>query len=356
MIRTVHIQNFQSHKNTLLHLEPGVNVIVGGSDSGKSAILRAIKWVVYNKPTGDAFRSNWGGDTEITMETWEGDIITRYRNNSGHGYTLNDIPFKAIGTTIPEEIRDVLNMDEVNIQQQMDSPFLLNNTSGEVAEFFNKLADLSTIDVAVRNITSALNSLKRTVENKEDLQKQYEGELKKLTYVHKLDIEVEVLEGMDRRVTSFYQKITGLKKHINTAVELQEKVDALSMELWAEEEVDNLVELIEQKKALFARISELREKAELITAIKLKISRFSLVLTGDRLVGNTLAQFEKYRLLQASKIGLKNLVDSCRKAKAIFAYTKDQVIPMLENEFKANFPDVCPLCDTPIKHDHGKKK
>jgi len=70
MIKQLTIKNFQSHKKTKLEFSDGVNIIIGQSDSGKTAIIRALNWVVNNKPSGDSFRSHWGGDTnvEITME------------------------------------------------------------------------------------------------------------------------------------------------------------------------------------------------------------------------------------------------------------------------------------------------
>ena len=49
MIKSVEFQNFQSHKKTILEFVPGVNIIVGLSDAGKSAVMRAIKWCLKNQ-------------------------------------------------------------------------------------------------------------------------------------------------------------------------------------------------------------------------------------------------------------------------------------------------------------------
>ena len=37
MISSVHIKNFQKHKDLSLEFTPGINVITGKSDAGKSA-------------------------------------------------------------------------------------------------------------------------------------------------------------------------------------------------------------------------------------------------------------------------------------------------------------------------------
>ena len=65
MIQSLKIINFQSHEDSTLDFVPGVNMILGASDSGKSAIIRALKWLVWNRPNGDAYRSNWGGETSV---------------------------------------------------------------------------------------------------------------------------------------------------------------------------------------------------------------------------------------------------------------------------------------------------
>ncbi|MFR9297315.1 MAG: AAA family ATPase, partial [Aedoeadaptatus pacaensis] len=43
-IEKIILVNFQSHVYSELSLSRGVNVIVGPSDSGKTAIMRALRW------------------------------------------------------------------------------------------------------------------------------------------------------------------------------------------------------------------------------------------------------------------------------------------------------------------------
>jgi predicted phosphodiesterase len=44
------LENFQSHLRTELKLVPGLNVILGESNQGKSAIIRALHWLLFNEP------------------------------------------------------------------------------------------------------------------------------------------------------------------------------------------------------------------------------------------------------------------------------------------------------------------
>ena len=47
-IKKIELHNFQSHEYTEMEFDRGLNVILGNSDVGKTAILRAIKWALYN--------------------------------------------------------------------------------------------------------------------------------------------------------------------------------------------------------------------------------------------------------------------------------------------------------------------
>ena len=87
MITKISIKNIQSHKNSTLELSPGINAIVGSSNNGKSAILRAFYWARYNRPLGtDNLLSHWAVDKkgnqisemEVTVENQNG-FVTRKR-------------------------------------------------------------------------------------------------------------------------------------------------------------------------------------------------------------------------------------------------------------------------------------
>lgn len=93
MIRSIHLQNLQSHKDTKLEFSDGVNVIVGSSDSGKSAILRGLGWVATNRPAGDEFRSDWAGkeNTSVSIQLstgeYSGEYVERIKGPSINAYS-----------------------------------------------------------------------------------------------------------------------------------------------------------------------------------------------------------------------------------------------------------------------------
>ncbi len=78
MIKSAKLINFQSHIDSLLEFHSGVNSITGQSDSGKSSILRAINWVIHNKPSGDAFIIQNSSGTKMSYIDDKGDSFPTY--------------------------------------------------------------------------------------------------------------------------------------------------------------------------------------------------------------------------------------------------------------------------------------
>lgn len=166
---SVNIANFQSHEKTRLLLHPRINALVGDSDCGKSAVMRAILWCITNDPQGTAHLSNWikdkkgniKGECRVMLDSTGGAVV-RERSNTYNGYHLDteddgnpvecSRDFEALRTDVPKEIVETLNIGAVNIQQQMDPPFLISATPGEAARYVNSLVDLQVIDEALATV------------------------------------------------------------------------------------------------------------------------------------------------------------------------------------------------------------
>ena len=54
-IKDVEIINFQSLRNVHVKFINGTNALIGVTNSGKTAIIRAIIWCLINRPHGDHF-------------------------------------------------------------------------------------------------------------------------------------------------------------------------------------------------------------------------------------------------------------------------------------------------------------
>ena len=102
MISRVCLQNFQSHEESELELSPGINVIVGSSNSGKSAIVRAMEGVRTNRPWGTSFvrRGTRGATVALYVLT-----TTRKHEHSGSGRTQLTGIRGMMRNTLPREAK-----------------------------------------------------------------------------------------------------------------------------------------------------------------------------------------------------------------------------------------------------------
>lgn len=230
MLSKLLLQNFQSHRHSELDLDPGVNVIIGSSDSGKTAIIRALRWLITNRPLGNEFQSDWGGETFVTVEIKEGDQITRKQNEKGNDktYIINKTELTAFGTDVPDDVSKILNIDEINLQSQLDSPFLLTESPGNVAQHFNKIAKLDKIDTGLQNVQKWIKELSKDIEYKNVQLTEQNTELKKYENLDKIEIAVEVLENQEKQLTNKQNQRKQLAKLITNIVVIEEKIEFVS--------------------------------------------------------------------------------------------------------------------------------
>jgi hypothetical protein len=148
MLERMTIQNFQRHTRLAVDFDPGVTTIVGASDSGKSAVLRALRWVVTNTPGGAAFVTH-GARGAVVRLSVDGHTITRRRGKSANTYEIDGQELKAFGTGVPDSIADVFNVGPENFQGQHDAPYWFTDTAGQVSRNLNAVVDLEIIDTAM---------------------------------------------------------------------------------------------------------------------------------------------------------------------------------------------------------------
>jgi hypothetical protein len=154
-LKKLRLLNFQTHKKLSIKFSKGITTIVGTSDSGKSAIVRALYWLAFNKPAGNKFKTHGMGDVGVQLVV-EDTQITRRKGKGRNSYTINGQTLKAFGAEPPEEVTKILQLQPFNFQHQHDPAFWLTLSAGEVAKRLNSVVDLSIIDKSTRAAKSAL--------------------------------------------------------------------------------------------------------------------------------------------------------------------------------------------------------
>lgn len=350
MIKRLDLQNFQSHKNTTIEFSDGVNTIIGPSDSGKTSIIRALKWVMTNRPLGDDFIRHDEDQTVVMLGLSEGLVIERAKGKNDH-YKLhsdgNILEFKAFGKEVPEEITKALNFDDINIQNQLDSPFLLADNSGEVSRHFNKIANIEKIDSSLKSVEKWIRSITQDIKFVEQTIDEKETALSNLEYLDRMETDVEALESLEQDRNQKIQKreaiIYQIEKLRNTNAKIKKAEKRLNMEkpviaILADMEVRSA----KQKER--GRILELFNKYKKI-AVSLKKKR--IFIRSEKLVESALSLYKKKEELEQEHFQLDHRVDQISTINHEIKKLKLKLEADVET-LASEMPEVCPLCDQPI--------
>ncbi len=229
-IKRIIIDNFQSHEHTEIEFGPGLNVIVGPSDYGKSAVVRALRWVFYNEPRGTSFIRAGARVCKVTIELSDGTLITRLRSTTGKNQYLlrrpgeEELVFEGFGNEVPAEIIlasgvrkvfiDENNKVELNFGTQLEGPFLLAENGAVRAKVIGQLGGVHIIDLAQRSVNTDLRRLteqeKRCLEELEQITEA----LTAYDHLPGLEKKIEQVEVLLQRIeknSQLIEELTSLK-------------------------------------------------------------------------------------------------------------------------------------------------
>lgn len=157
MLKSLKIRFFECHRNSQFKFAPGLNVLVGPTDEGKSSALRAIRWVTDNRPIGDVKTHKQSKDARVELKVLcdadgKTDSIVRRKGTKTNAYALNGARFAAFGRGVPDAIVDVLAFDAtLNYQKQSDPFFLIGLPNGFArGQFLSTFCDMSTAEASIK--------------------------------------------------------------------------------------------------------------------------------------------------------------------------------------------------------------
>ena len=171
------IKNFQSIADLRLTIQ-GFTALVGKSNRGKSAIIRALRTVLLNE-WNQGFIRVGERETRIAFAiaertpyllsicpTLDVQEIALVKPSNEYTVTLEDgskLKYPKVGKGVPETFED-LNLSPIlteredsfnlNFQGQLDPLFLITATEVEITSFINKVFDISRFEKALREMKS----------------------------------------------------------------------------------------------------------------------------------------------------------------------------------------------------------
>lgn len=202
-ITKVHLENFQDHKDTEISLEPGINLITGSSDSGKSAILRAINFVFHNLPRGKSFIRYGSDECRVTVTFSDGVIVQRVKGEKNNSVLLwtkdakdgKGEKFESIGNELPSKVIDALGKPPIDAKhgplayaEQMGPLFLVGLGTADLPRALSELTGIDNFQKAaeilgkrarasntqIRDLTSRIENYKTQLVKYDSLEEEWD--------------------------------------------------------------------------------------------------------------------------------------------------------------------------------------
>lgn len=213
------LSNFQKHETLDISFSR-VTSILGSSDEGKSAILRALRWLCLNDMGGEDFITHGKKKTEVEIAIQHEQSkpvhhIKRIRTRGGNTntYEMGGETFKSFGTNVPDTVAEALNISDINFQGQHDPPFWFALPPGEISRRLNAVIDLSIIDNSLFNVAQQVRSASERKTVSEERSKASK-------------LKWDELKGQKDRISEF-QDIKEQHEHITKLNQDRDKLERL---------------------------------------------------------------------------------------------------------------------------------
>lgn len=400
-IKQLRLINFQCHSDLTLDLTKDINIIFGKTDTGKSAIRRAIEWCLFNQAF-EGLRKSGTKETSVSI-TLDNDIeIERVRSISINRYILRipekkDQQFDAVAKSIPDEIKDILKINPIEVEEdkiflnsypQLSLPFLFDKSPTWRMKLFNQLTGNDLLDLLFVSFNKDLLKMNRnlgetkeryitqieTLKNKEDEKEQLEFKFEKAQQILKT---IKIVEEHNSKLLQLQELYNINFKILQTTQESLNTINLPEPQV-LQQLTDNLTKLdtfkalysaflgVQQLEAItsqldklnqnllcniddlplkidrLAKLKELEEKLEINVHSEVKVSQqISSIKLDDTTFKLLNEKFNKYEKLIISLTNLeeydKLILDSEKIQKCI--KTELEQLEKEKNKFK-----LCPTC------------
>lgn len=310
MLTAAKVLNYQAIEKADLPLSP-FTVIVGASNSGKSAFLRAIRTLAANT-SSQGFVRVGSKQALVQVVTDDHQIISLERGPALSTYTVaipdgTEQKYAKAGVTVPSDVADVLALpaiegDSLNFAFQFDRPFLLDAPGTKVAKVLGDLTNITVLHEAVR-----------------------EANRRRLDASGKLKVRRADEKDLDARLDA-YRELPAEKRRLEKAATLLAKAQDV------EAQRDRILNLIQEVTLIEVRLSELRARA-------------SVAPTVDFTVLD--AQMARLSGLRKTLTDITTLATDRQKALGRQQRLSDEA-ERLQADVEQRLKDegVCPLCGT----------
>jgi DNA repair ATPase RecN len=342
------VKAFGLHLKQVINFTPGLNVIVGESERGKTTLIRALYLLIENSPRGgEKLYQSWLTDNPLSIQLKDdkGNIIKRKKNK----YYLNDSkPLKAFGTSVPEPIRQLLNFKEINWQKQHDIHYLLFNTGGSAAKLLNSATGMSDQEVIIDDFKKQLSHSKSEIKRHKKNNEEHLKTTKRLKDIVRYKLKALAIVNLEEEMIELKNKTDKLENILSQLESIREIKMKYRESKEHHKEINSIIHDLEETKHFGKSIQELKSVLNKIEETKIIDPKMivSLLKTLHALHSKNL----EFETLTSKTNLLKNYIKQIEEAKETQErYQKN--IEEHQKQIDELFINLgyCPLCRRRVK-------
>lgn len=347
----VFVKDFQIVKQAKLTFNPGFNVIVGPSNNGKSSILKAIKAAIYTEAGVSTIRS--GADSYVVGISHNNHNVVYQKKAGSTKYLVDGAQFSKFGLTTPEEVSNALNIKELNLNgnkiqlnfwNQMDKPFLLDKSAGDLFKFIldsgenDKLSAVTKAMVADRQqINRDADTIQGSINSTDSIIKEQEKSIENLKPLYDMSLKIIELKSKKQeldKLNNIYTNLNQIKidlkdldisyitdsKQFNIISILEKDLEKIKLSHKLGDLYDQQLATSTTLELMTKSIFDIKEYLELLSNLSLFADRLpSLLNLSDRykIILNELENVSKINLVTPDVEIITELTNTLIKIKSI---------------------------------------
>jgi len=229
MITRLTLTNFMAHAATVLDFPPGLSVLTGPNNIGKSAVVEALRCLTQNPVPHHVIRHG-AAEARVTVTLSDGTEVAWVRRPAYALYELTrpgaTAPevFAKFNRTPPEEILDVLRLDlvtlengktvDVHLGDQREPIFLLNQSGPVVAGFFAASSEAAHLIAMQNRLTDRVRKTKGEAKRLEVRLAAIAASLDKLAPLPELEYRLSRTDDLEAGLAVLDRDIPALERSL----------------------------------------------------------------------------------------------------------------------------------------------
>ena len=310
IISKLELTNFQKHNHLILDFSLGMTAITGSSDTGKSAIFKALQFLLFETVADAQYMTYAIGDvkaatevrvkaTFVSVSTGKEYTLERFKNTKDSGFIVNGEAYNKSGKGLGSEFfADYIQLDgNINFANQMDGHFLIGKSKEEAGKFIQKLFGLDTQMAMLVYFISKdkvyRSALKNTTSEYDILAQKTGGEFESTTIA--LESSILECEKLESESIEIQKQLESLDVYVQ-----QEKIVSFLQNIPIDKCLLALNEYTTEEKRLLSirglnfAYSDALNSTAFVQLVEPLIETFIEILTADTTISNQLNLIDEF--------------------------------------------------------------